>query len=142
MLSFPHPQTFDILPQIYDLITRLPSSTIPSTIPPHNLPSTITPLDPKDLPQAAVPIKLKIQRAKAAVSALPDVDRTIEEQTDEMRELERRIKRLKGVMADLGRRAGGGEQQGDVGADGKEDENVKEESRVVMEGIEQSRGTM
>jgi len=91
-----------------------------------------------------VPIKLKIQRAKATTSALPDVDRTIEEQTDEMRELERRIERLKGVVADLGRRAGAGEQdREEVGAHANEDGNVKEESQamMMMEGIEQSRGT-
>lgn len=120
---FPPSETFDILPQIYDLITRLPSASLP---PPttatdtttNNLSSTIfatapqwsttDPLDPKDLLQAAIPIKLKIQRARAVVSALPDVERTIEEQEVEVAELEGRIAKLRGVVAELGRRAGEG----------------------------------
>lgn len=105
---FPSPQTFDILPQIYDLITRLPSSIPTSTTATAPQASISDPLDLKDLLQAAVPIKLKIQKAKAVVSALPNVDQTIEEQEDDIRELERRVTRLKSVMGELGRRAGAG----------------------------------
>lgn len=61
-----------------------------------------------------MPIKLKIQRAKAAVSALSDVERTTEEQQEEIRELEGRIRNLRGVLGELGRRAG----EKDVGAKG------------------------
>jgi RNA polymerase II transcription mediator complex subunit 9 len=108
---FPPPQTFDILPLIHDLLTRLSQPSISTaaitantTVTPHT--SVSSPLEPKDLPQAAVPIKLKIQRAKAAVSALPDVERTVEEQQEEIRELEGRIRNLRGVLGELGRRAG------------------------------------
>ncbi len=107
--AFPPPQSFDILPQIYDLVSRLPHvSLVPQSSTSTNTshPSITDPLDPKDLPQAAVPIKLKIQKAKAAVSALPDVERTIEEQEDEIQELQGRIGRLRGVLGELGRRAG------------------------------------
>ncbi|KAF7505525.1 hypothetical protein GJ744_000687 [Endocarpon pusillum] len=123
-VPFPPPQTFDILPQIYDLVTRLPhaslvAQTTTSTSTPH--PSITDPLDPKDLPQAAVPIKLKIQKARAAVSAMPDVGRSIEEQGDEIQELQKRIGRLRGVLGELGRRASEGKRGGElVRGNGKE----------------------
>jgi RNA polymerase II transcription mediator complex subunit 9 len=117
---FPPPQTFDILPQIYDLVSRLPSSLPPST-------TSTTPqlpisdrLDPKDLPTAALPIKHKIQKARAAVSALPDVDRTIEEQEDEIRELEERIEKSRGMVAELKRRAGAGKREVEADGEGRE----------------------
>ncbi len=123
--AFPPPQTFDILPHIYDLVTRLPqTSLVPQTTSSTNTPHADT-LDPKDLPQAAVPIKLKIQKAKAAVLALPDVERTIEEQEDEVLELERRIERLRGVLGNLGRRASEGKRKVDV-----------EGEAVPMDGME------
>lgn len=98
-------------------MTRLPhaslvAQTTTSTNTPH--PSIAEPLDPKDLPQAAVPIKLKIQKAKAAVSTLPDVERSIEEQEDEIQELQKRIGRLRGVLGELGRRASEGRREGDM----------------------------
>lgn len=137
-VQFPPPHTFDILPPIHDLISRLPlalpqppnsNNTLPQT-------STSEPLDPKDLPQAAVPIKLKIQKAKAAVSSLPDVDRTIEDQEDEIRELKRKIAGLRGLMRELGRRAGERieEADGEEGAGG----NGNGRGSQAMEGMEQA----
>ena len=40
------------------------------------------------------------------MEGLPDVDRTTEEQDDEIEELVARIASLRGVIADFGRRAG------------------------------------
>jgi len=51
-------------------------------------------------------LKHKIQRARAEAKALPDVDRSIEEQEEEMRELEDKIEKQKEVLrmlAELGR---------------------------------------
>ena len=56
--------------------------------------------------------------------------RAIEEQEDEIRELEGRMKRLRGVMGELGRRAGAGKEEVDVDGDGGE--------IGVMEGVEQA----
>ena len=50
-----------------------------------------------------------IQNARVAVAALPDVDRTVEEQEAEMRELEERIERQREVLKEVagtGRKAG------------------------------------
>jgi hypothetical protein len=96
---FPSPQTFDILPEIYALISRL---HLPSNTPTD--PSSSS-LSPKDLPAAAVPIKLKIQKARAAVQALPDVGRTVEEQEREIRALERRNESLRARVWELARLA-------------------------------------
>lgn len=105
---FPSSQVFDILPPIYDLITRLPSSTPLSTTFTTPQTSASDPLELKDLPHAALPVKQKIQKAKAAVLSLPDVEQTIEEQEDDIRGLEWRIKKLRNVVEELGRRAAEG----------------------------------
>jgi hypothetical protein len=66
----------------------------------------LSPLEAKDLFTAASAIRIRIQKARAVVEGLPDVDRTTEEQDDEIEELMARIARLRGVIADFGRRAG------------------------------------
>lgn len=74
-----------------------------SATPSSNLPP---PLEAKDLFTAASAIRIRIQKARAVVEGLPDVDRTTEEQDDEIEELMARIASLRGVIADFGRRAG------------------------------------
>ncbi|KAE8351025.1 RNA polymerase II transcription mediator complex subunit 9-domain-containing protein [Aspergillus coremiiformis] len=66
---------------------------------------TLPPLDIKDLPTEASSIKIRIQKARAVVESLPDVQRSVLEQEEEINELEDRISRLKSVIADFGRRA-------------------------------------
>lgn len=46
----------------------------------------------------AARIKQMIQNARLAVAELPDMDRTIEEQEAEMRELEERIEKQRDVL--------------------------------------------
>lgn len=62
------------------------------------------PLDLKELPTATNAIRIRIQKARAVVESLPDVHRSVAEQEEEIRALEERIERLKGVIADFGRR--------------------------------------
>jgi hypothetical protein len=111
---FPSPQTFDILPEIYALVSRFQLSTSTSTDPTISQP--IDSLSPKDLPAAAVPIKLKIQKARAAVQSLPDVGRTVEEQEREIKALEKRNESLRKrvqELAGLARQARGEADTGD-----------------------------
>ncbi|RAO65354.1 uncharacterized protein BHQ10_001366 [Talaromyces amestolkiae] len=68
--------------------------------------SNLPPLEAKDLFTAASAVRIRIQKARAIVESLPDVDRTTEEQDDEIEELVARIASLRGVIADFGRRAG------------------------------------
>lgn len=79
------------------------SGATDSATPSSNLPP---PLEAKDLFTASSAIRIRIQKARAVVEGLPDVDRTTEEQDDEIEELMARIASLRGVIADFGRRAG------------------------------------
>ena len=103
-IPFPSPQTFDILPEIYAVVSRLHLPTSTTTDPTPSQP--IDSLSPKDLPAAIVPIKLKIQKARAAVQALPDVGRTVEEQQREIRALEKRNESLRKRVQELAGLAG------------------------------------
>ena len=58
-------------------------------------------------------MRIKIQKARAVVAALPDMERLVEEQEVEMRELEGEVVRLRGVLRGLGA-LGGGEGMGRV----------------------------
>ncbi|PWY87934.1 hypothetical protein BO94DRAFT_58983 [Aspergillus sclerotioniger CBS 115572] len=63
------------------------------------------PLEIKDLPTEASSIKIRIQKAYAVVDSLPDVDRSVADQEEEIKELENRIAKLNSVISDFGKRA-------------------------------------
>ncbi|MCJ1391646.1 hypothetical protein MMC18_004511 [Xylographa bjoerkii] len=98
--TLPSADTFDFIPPLHTLLSRLlvnPSESTGNT------------LSPKDLATEAAAIKIKIQEARAAVQGLPDVDRTIEEQQEEIAELEERIREQRMVLrevAEAGRKSG------------------------------------
>lgn len=113
--TLPPPHTFTILPALHELLARIDRSNLPTDISPfldlHQTPSSesaeigshypadsLQPLQPKDLPEEVVKtIKGRIRAAVRAVEKLPDVERTCEEQEEEIRRLEGRI-REQGVM--------------------------------------------
>ncbi|KZZ92663.1 hypothetical protein AAP_02744 [Ascosphaera apis ARSEF 7405] len=132
-VPFPPPQTFDILPPLHDLLARLITTT-PSQQPAQNglgvpgadplLSVTSNPataaagpgstvgsttgglsIDPRALQIESAAIKRRIQKAQMAVEVLPDMDRTVEDQEAEIIALEKRIAKLKGVLADFGQRS-------------------------------------
>ena len=96
-LTLPPPQTFDIIPPLHALLSRLLAVTTENS-------TNTTLLSAKDLASEASAIKIKIQKARAAVEALPDADRTIQEQEQEIRGLEERIDGLKEVLNDVAAR--------------------------------------
>ncbi|KAM5435143.1 hypothetical protein MferCBS31731_006440 [Microsporum ferrugineum] len=111
--TFPPPQTFDILPPLHALLARLlsnPSTSFATGQPgesglsqsteqtPGGGIASLDGLDPKSLLTGASAVKIRIQKARNAVEELPDIDRTIAEQEEEIQQLERRIAKLKGVM--------------------------------------------
>jgi len=61
-------------------------------------------LEPQHLATEASAIKIRLQKARAAVQALPDMGRTIEEQEVEIRELEERVRAQREVLAGLRKR--------------------------------------
>lgn len=79
------------------------SQAIPE-VPVHDS-NGVPPLDVKDLPTATSSVRIRIQKARAVVEALPDVDRSVEEQQTEIAELEDRVARLRAVISDFGNRA-------------------------------------
>ncbi|MCJ1410134.1 hypothetical protein MMC19_004219 [Ptychographa xylographoides] len=90
--NLPPADTFDFIPPLHALLSRLLVN--------QSDPSRPT-LSPKDLAAEAVAIKIKIQRARAALDALPDMDRTVEEQEEEIHELRERIGAQKAVLRDV-----------------------------------------
>lgn len=63
----------------------------------------------KEVPGATDGLKHKLQRARAQVRALPDMDRTIGEQTEEIRDLETRIRTQRALLQRLRDEAAGRE---------------------------------
>ncbi|KAI4715591.1 hypothetical protein E4T48_08218 [Aureobasidium sp. EXF-10727] len=116
----PPPQTFDILPPLHALLSRLePTLNVytPDTsaaLPPNNasshtpvtsasaLPSpTPQQLDYKDAATAAQFLKSRIRKAMAELGALADMHRGVGEQEEEIRGLESKIRRQREVLARL-----------------------------------------
>lgn len=64
----------------------------------------------KDVPGATDGLKHKLQRARTQVRALPDMERTIAEQEEEIEDLERRIRDQRALLQRL--RDGAGVKEG------------------------------
>ncbi|KAK6443565.1 hypothetical protein LTR95_000392 [Oleoguttula sp. CCFEE 5521] len=109
----PPPQTFDILPALHELLSRIEHA--PSTDPAVSLTLLPSPptedettytdlkhLEPKDLPREVGEIRAKIRKALREIERLSDVERSVEEQEDEIAELEGRIGKQKAELRRLG----------------------------------------
>ncbi len=133
--TVPAPSLFDILPPLYALLCRLlppdpgssstnlnpttgsaglatghqhpPQHHYPHLHHPHHLHHAHDgpPLEPPQLAVEASAIKLKLHRARAAVEALPDMERSVEEQEAEMAALAARIRQQRRMLAQLARTA-------------------------------------
>lgn len=98
--GLPTPTTFDILPDLHKLLKRL-LDTAPAPVPSQS--ASDGPLEIQHVATAASDVRLKLQRAQRAVMALPEIDRTCEDQEEEIEDLEARIARLKASLRELGR---------------------------------------
>ncbi|KAI9799186.1 MAG: hypothetical protein M1833_004226 [Piccolia ochrophora] len=105
--ALPPPSTFDIVPPIYTLLSRLITSN--STAEP--------PLEPHQLATEASALKIRLSKARAAVEALPDMGRSIEEQELEKRELQDRIRQQQDVLSALRTRIRGSKVEDADGGD-------------------------
>ncbi|KAF2793727.1 hypothetical protein K505DRAFT_243705 [Melanomma pulvis-pyrius CBS 109.77] len=101
----PSPATFDILPDLHKLLSRLINvpAQPPANTPTPNDPLVDGPLEIQHLATAATALKLKISKARRAVMAMPDMDRTCEDQQEEIEYLEARIARHKAALQELGK---------------------------------------
>jgi hypothetical protein len=124
------PDSIDTLPILSAILSRLqnPAATTSSTSPPSTSPSQLASggsLAVKDIPAATDELKHKLQKARAQVKGLPDIDRTLAEQEEEIRELEGKIGKQRGVLEELK----------EVGLKAKR-EREEGEKGEVMEGVE------
>lgn len=92
-----------------------PSSVAPSSTLGHSQPHgqntfATTPLAPKDIPSATDTLKHRLQRARVAVAALPDMERTVREQEEEITDLMERIRLQRDVLERLRIVGAGGER--------------------------------
>jgi hypothetical protein len=93
----------DTLPVLSAVLSRLQNlSTLPTASPPTPSPTQAAsgtgPLTIKDVPVATDQLKHQLQRARAQVKELPDIERSIAEQDEEIRELEERIAKQRDVL--------------------------------------------
>jgi hypothetical protein len=104
----------DVLPVLSSLLSRLqvpqnqtgastagspPGPTSSAT--PSQLVSSTGPLTIKDIPAATDGLKHRLQKARVAVKELPDLNRSLKEQEEEIRELEDKITRQREVLKSL-----------------------------------------
>ncbi|KAK4611907.1 hypothetical protein CLAFUW4_13009 [Fulvia fulva] len=118
-LQLPPPQTFELLPPLHELLARIEvynnqqSTSLDQLFAPEESTdigsnyAEIQPLNPKDLPTAALDIKSRVRGAQREVEKLPDIDRTVEEQDEEIRELEEKIAKQHAMLSRLGEVAKG-----------------------------------
>ena len=107
------PQTFDFLPPLHAILSRLllpptngditsPAPTPQNTNTNSNPNNNITiPLSPKDLATAVSPILARIQKARNAVKELPGIETSNEELEEVIVELEAEVERLNGVEMNI-----------------------------------------
>ena len=69
----------------------------------ENEPEYKRPLDISHLDAAANPIRVKFAKLRQLIPRLPDIDRTVEEQREEIEEIEARIERQKSMLSNLER---------------------------------------
>lgn len=118
-LHLPPPHTFDILPPLYELLARVDKHQNQNSLlgegeayhilegatgdigAAYSKGEHLQPLNPKELPTAALEIKGLIRNALREVEKLPDVERSVEEQEDEMKDLEERVKKQRDMLRGL-----------------------------------------
>ena len=134
----PPPQTFDFLPPLHAILSRLllpPNNgdiTSPAPTPQNNNNNnnnTSTPLSPKDLATAASPIMAKIQKARNAVKELPGIEMGNEELEEIIGKLEAEVERLNGVEMSIKKAVGESLRMLEKGEkkDGQEEAVMEEE---------------
>ncbi|KAH9819377.1 RNA polymerase II transcription mediator complex subunit 9 [Teratosphaeria destructans] len=104
--NLPAPELFDILPQLHEILARIDHTPADGEQESDDdLGAQYhkqSPLDPKDLPAAILPLKAQMRKAMKEIERLPDIDRSVEEQDEEIRELEERLKKQQEMVRKMG----------------------------------------
>jgi hypothetical protein len=103
--GLPPPSTFDFIPDLLKILNRLIPAATQSTASGTSQAPAEDSLEIQQVAAATTEVKLKLQRARTAVMALPDIDRTCEDQRDEIEYREARIEKLKASLQQLGQPA-------------------------------------
>ncbi|KAI9890065.1 MAG: hypothetical protein M1814_004464 [Vezdaea aestivalis] len=90
------PQNLDIVPALYILLSRVALHNAA-----NNPTAPVGDLDPQALPTVATDLKLRLQKARAAVTEIADVGRTVEEQQVEIERLRQEVGRKEEVLKAL-----------------------------------------
>ena len=95
--SLPPPDTFDITPSLHELLSRL----LVQPGPPDSQSSfpKALPLEIQQLGSEVSEIRNRIRKARAAVDAMPDVERTVKDQEVEMDELREKIRAQREILS-------------------------------------------
>ncbi|PVH97726.1 hypothetical protein DM02DRAFT_74541 [Periconia macrospinosa] len=131
--DLPPPSTFDVLPDLHKILSRLlqtppqaPPSAGGAATAPTPTPAADGPLEIEQVASATAEVKLKLQRAQKAILSLPGIERTCEDQQDEIAYLETRIETLRAALTRLGQPASpsaAAEQQDGGGGGGSGDQS-------------------
>ena len=98
----PPPSTFDFLPPLQALLSRLLlSSKSNDSASPQTTNAPEQPITPKDLTTAASTVTSMIHKARLAVNAIEGIDIAPEEQDEIIRELKEEVERGAKVLRDL-----------------------------------------
>ena len=116
--TLPSPQLFDVLPALHELLARIDHAPSPSSISTADLDIAssyppLQPLDPKDLPTAILPLKAQMRKGLREIERLPDIERSVQEQDEEIAELEARIRKQEEMFRGLASSAA--EVEGELG---------------------------
>jgi len=126
VVILPIPNTFDIIPQLHSLLSRLlqvnvnglgiggptPSASGVDAGQDAHVPSYLQtePLNVKHLEAAATDLKLRIQKMRMEVGKLPDVGRGVDDQEEEIEHLRGKVQRLRAVLTRLNGQKDGTEE--------------------------------
>ncbi|KAK4896288.1 hypothetical protein LTR27_005810 [Elasticomyces elasticus] len=110
-LTLPPAQLFDILPALHEILARIEHNSQDAANAQSVLAdgeiginyTNLQPLDPKELPAAILPLKAQMRKGLKELEKLPDMDRLVEEQDEEIAELKMKIKRQEEVMREMDR---------------------------------------
>ncbi|KAK7423172.1 hypothetical protein QQZ08_009168 [Neonectria magnoliae] len=96
------PDTLDALTELSVVLAKVRAGIQSSSgITTEPAPGAGPTLSFKEVPNATDGLKHKLQRARAQVRALPDMDRTIAEQSEEIKDLESRIEMQRALLQRL-----------------------------------------
>ncbi|QIX00658.1 hypothetical protein AMS68_006175 [Peltaster fructicola] len=116
--NLPRADAFDVLPALHEMLSRIDHQAAadvahanitgsPAIDVEDSNYADLTPLEPRDLPNEILSIKTRIRRTLRELEKLPDMDRTMEQQEQEIEDMNERIQKQRNLIAKLAQAARG-----------------------------------